>query len=146
MSIEVLQYILIALAFVLWGLALAVAITGETAQRKIKKLFLGVFRSKRERTSVIDKNTFPTDEEVHDGEEIDDSEIDIAELRSLREQADEEKILFSESTLRRLIVKAKELGGPSKELMATLIEDAKATYPRVDGYVRINDERYNKLI
>lgn len=147
MNIDILQHSLAILALVLWVTALTVAMTGGKRTRsKVRGMVYSVFAPNRNTdTSVIDKSMQPDvqAESVADPAHID---IDTKELQKLRALASEEKILFSEASLVSIIQKADALGGPSGELLSSLMESAKAAYPRVDGYINIDTERLSTIL
>lgn len=148
MSIDILQYALIGLAFVLWGAALVVAMSGNSAKSRFKKIFTSIFAKNSGvfNTTVIDRNS----EQLHSEGTFEDSaeqdDIDKTALQDLRELVSKDKILFSEEALRDMVIRATALGGPAKELATTLAETAKASFPRIDGYIKIDMARYKELL
>jgi len=141
---DVLQLTLIGLALTLWGGALGFALLTPEKRERLKNVFA------RNRVLLAQTTEVSTSEDVLplfqvDLEE-DVDEFESEELQILRSSANEEKVLFSESALKAVVTKARKLGGPSLELLSTVIEGAKSTYPREDGFLKINNERIAEIL
>jgi hypothetical protein len=141
---DVLRLSLIGLALVLWGSALGFALLSPEKKERFKNMF-------SHKSVALAPSAAPTNEPVQSpfyNEGVEEAEVmaDSEELQILRSSAHEEKVLFSENALKAVIEKSQALGGPSLQLLATVIEGAKATYPREDGYLKINEERIAEIL
>lgn len=142
-----LQIVLVGLAVLLWGGAVAFVLLRPEAREHIKNVIV-------DRTSAaptfalvgpqaLPIFTMPLDDEE---EEMFSESISAEELQTLRAQANKEKILFSERALGSIVRTSQKLGGSSSELLTFVVEKAKATYPREDGYIKIDDDRMTNIL
>lgn len=143
---DVLRLSLIGLALALWAGALGFALLNPAKKEQIKSIFV-----KSTATAYVPQSEAHTHSEAVPffGNTIDEEEIvmpDSEELQILRSRAHEEKVLFSEDALKVVVSKSQALGGPSLELLSTVIDGAKATYPREDGFLKINNERISEIL
>lgn len=143
---DVLRLSLIGLALTLWAGALGFALLNPAKKEQIKSMFV-----KSTATAYAPQSEVGTysDEIPFFGNTIDEEEIvimDSEELQILRSRANEEKVLFSEEALKAVVSKSQALGGPSLELLSTVIDGAKATYPREDGFLKIDNERISEIL
>ncbi|MEX0933356.1 MAG: putative Ig domain-containing protein [Candidatus Paceibacterota bacterium] len=144
---DVLRLSLIGLALTLWAGALGFALLNPARKEQIKSVFV-----KSTATAYAPQSGVPADsvETPFFGDTFVEEEeviiLDSEELQILRSHAHEEKVLFSEDALKAVVTKSQALGGPSLELLSTVIDGAKATYPREDGFVKINNERILEIL
>lgn len=146
---DMLRLSLIGLALTLWAAALGFALLNPEKKERIKSMFV-----KSTTTAYVPQSetAMRVYETPHLGDRFDVEEeqeitiLDSEELQILRSQAHEEKVLFSEDALKAVVSKSQALGGPSLELLSTVIDGAKATYPREDGFLKINNERIAEIL
>lgn len=143
---DVLQYALTSLAMLLWMGALTFVSLSPTRKERVRSFFYRLLTLDRSDTlvSVIDRSVSVT---IENSEEESYQEIeDVNErlMQSLRSKSLEDKILFSETALRELASYHGE--DAAEENLNKVIENAKATYPRIDGYVRIDSERLKEIL
>lgn len=146
---DMLRLSLIGFALALWGGALGFALLNPEKKERFKNMFtrtstLGEAPVKlaHATVAVTESPVFDTPAEVVEEE----SSFDSEELQILRTSANSEKILFSEEALKTIVSKSRALGGPSHELLTTIMEGAKATYPREDGFIKIDSSRIAEML
>jgi hypothetical protein len=141
---DVLRLSLIGLALTLWGSALGYALLKPEKKEELKSMFV------KSNTLTPHIEMVGTTDIPFLGNELrEETEIEIMdseELQILRSSAHQKNVLFSEDALKAVVAKSQALGGPSLELLSTVIEGAKATYPREDGFVKINTERIAEIL
>jgi hypothetical protein len=144
---DVLRLSLIGLAFMLWAGALGFALLNPEKKDHIKNVLV---KSTATAYAPQSKTPIHLEETPFFGDMFEEEEkvvmMDSEELQILRSQAHEEKVLFSEEALKVVVGKSQALGGPSLELLSTVIDGAKATYPREDGFLKINNERIAEIL
>jgi hypothetical protein len=142
-----LQIILVGLAVLLWGGAVAFVLMRPEAKEHIRNVIVEARTPTAPELAFVGPQalpifTVPLDED----EETLSENISAEELQTLRAQADKEKILFSERALGSIVTTSQKLGGSSPELLSFVIDRAKATYPREDGYIKIDGSRMEKIL
>jgi hypothetical protein len=141
---DVFRLSLIGLALALWATALGYALLKPEKKAEIKNMFVKS-TAFAPSTEVLGPNEIPLfDNTLENEEEV--SIMDSEELQILRSSAHQDRVLFSEDALRVVVAKSQALGGPSLELLSTVIEGAKATYPREEGFLKIDTQRITEIL
>jgi len=142
-----LQIALIGLAILFWGGAVAFVLLKPEAKARLRNAIAESHVPMAPALALAPLHALPVfNAPLEEEEEIVPEHINIEELQALRARADGEKILFSERALGNVIATSKKLGGSPLELLSFVMEGAKATYPREDGYIKIDDSRMERIL
>lgn len=144
---------LTVLALVLWSGALAFIFLGPVERARLRSLALSFFGGHQDaedapqQASLIDRNIDQTVDDPNQApNSSEENEMDVALLQKLREHAYEERVLMTEKALSALTDQAQKQGYSAENLLASIVENAKATYPREDGFLKIDSSRLNELL